>query len=53
MCVCVANGCTYMFDSLGSEGVNEIKKEDIFSDYVSMKHAFTCAKRNQRTSDAM
>ena len=21
VCVCVANGCTYMFDSLGSEGV--------------------------------
>ena len=22
VCVCVANGCTCMFDSLGSEGVN-------------------------------
>ena len=22
VCVCVANGCTYMFDNLGSEGVN-------------------------------
>ena len=21
VCMCVANGCTYMFDSLGSEGV--------------------------------
>ena len=21
VCVCVANGCTYMFDSFGSEGV--------------------------------
>ena len=24
VCDCVANGCTYMFDSLGSEGVHEI-----------------------------
>ena len=26
VCECVANGCTYMFDSLGSEGVNIIIK---------------------------
>ena len=24
VCVCVANGCTYMFDSLGSEGVKQL-----------------------------
>ena len=24
VCVCVANGCTYIFDSLGSEGVNVV-----------------------------